>query len=395
VAWTEGGEGGGKTRLALPQFFCLGGTGSGGEQGRGRAETLRQRRAVVNGSGDGYASNCCIEAIRHRSHSFMSIYDQRPIDLSRIETYPLASRPSKVTVRDFARALSNEEARDMAALFDSMPKILAADSLRAVAEAVVQARAKRRAIVWGFGGHVVKTGLAPVLIDLMRRGFITGLATNGSGIIHDFEIAVAGWTSEDVDSTLGSGAFGMAEETGRWINEAIKRGAGDNLGVGEAVGRALVEMKPPHGEFSILHEAYKLRIPVTAHLTIGTDIVHIHPHADGAALGATTYRDFLLFASLVRGLGGGGVYLNLGSAVTMPEVFLKAVTVVRNLGHSLSDFTTVNFDFIQQYRPLTNVVRRPVAGGAGRGYSLTGHHELMIPLLAASIVSQSLNEPKG
>ena len=325
----------------------------------------------------------------------MSIYNQRPIDLSRIATYPLASRPSKVTVRDFARALTNEEARNFTALFDSLPKILAAESLRAVTEAVVQSRAKGRAIIWGFGGHVIKTGLAPILIDLARRGFVTAIATNGSGVIHDFEIAVAGWTSEDVDSALGSGAFGMAEETGRWINEAIKRGAKEGIGAGEAVGRALVEMKPPHGEFSILHEAYKLRIPVTAHITIGADIVHIHPHADGAALGAATYRDFLLFTSLVRELDGGGVYLNLGSAVTMPEVFLKAVTVVRNLGHSLRDFTTANFDFIQHYRPVTNVVRRPVANGAGRGYSLTGHHELMIPLLAASIVSQSLNETKG
>ncbi len=325
----------------------------------------------------------------------MSIYNQRPIDLARIATYPLASRPSKVTVRDFAKALTNEEARNAAALLDSLPKILAADTLRAVADAVVQARTKGRAIIWGIGGHVVKTGLAPILIDLARRGFITAIATNGSGIIHDFEIAVAGWTSEDVDSALREGAFGMAEETGRWINDAIKRGATDEIGIGEAVGRALVEMKPPHGEFSILREAYKLRIPVTAHVTIGTDIIHIHPHADGAALGATTYHDFLLFMSLVRELDGGGVYLNLGSAVTMPEVFLKAVTVVRNLGHSLENFTTANFDFIQHYRPLTNVVRRPVANGAGRGYSLTGHHELMIPLLAASIVSQSLNQTKG
>ncbi|MGH9837492.1 MAG: hypothetical protein ACREEM_01770 [Blastocatellia bacterium] len=325
----------------------------------------------------------------------MSIYNQRPIDLSRIATYPLASRPSKVTVRDFAKALTNEEARNAAALLDSLPKILAADALQAVAGAVARARTKGRAIIWGFGGHVIKTGLAPILIDLMQRGFVTAIATNGSGIIHDFEIAVAGWTSEDVDSALGSGAFGMAEETGRWINEAVKRGATDEIGAGEAVGRALVEMKPPFAEFSVLHEAYKLRIPVTAHITIGADIIHIHPHADGAALGATSYRDFLLFTSLVRELDGGGVYLNLGSAVTMPEVFLKAVTVVRNLGHSLEDFTTANFDFIQHYRPLTNVVRRPVADGAGRGYSLTGHHELMIPLLAASIVSQSLDQTKG
>jgi hypothetical protein len=218
---------------------------------------------------------------------------------------------------------------------------------------------------------------------------------NGSGVIHDFEIAVAGWTSEDVDAALGGGAFGMAEETGRLINEAIRRGAAEDCGVGESTGRALVEMNPQYADFSILHTAYLLKIPVTVHVTIGTDITHIHHHADGAAIGAATYRDFLLFASLVKELDGGGVYLNVGSAVTLPEVFLKAVTVVRNLGHSLQDFTTANFDFIQHYRPMTNVVRRPVAGGAGRGHSVTGHHELMIPLLAASIVSRSLELMKG
>jgi hypothetical protein len=320
----------------------------------------------------------------------MSIYHQQPIDLSSIETYPLASRPSKVTVRDFARALTDDEARATAALLDSLPRILAAETLRSIADAVVEARSKQRAVIWGIGGHVVKTGLAPILIDLMRRGFVTAIATNGSGVIHDFEIAIAGWTSEDVDTALGSGAFGMAEETGRLINEAIKRGVDDDCGIGEAAGRMLAEMKPRYADNSILHAAWEAKVPVTSHVTLGADIVHIHPHADGTAIGAATYRDFLLFASLVRELDGGGVYLNVGSAVTLPEVFLKAVTVVRNLGHSLENFTTANFDFIQHYRPATNVVRRPVAGGAGRGYSVTGHHELTIPLLAASIVNRSL-----
>jgi hypothetical protein len=320
----------------------------------------------------------------------MSIYRQQPIDLSRVETYPLASRPSKVTVRDFAKALSDDEARDTSTLLDSLPHILAADTLRSITGAIIDAKSKNRAIIWGVGGHVIKTGLTPILIDLARRGFVSAIAMNGSGVIHDFEIAVAGWTSEDVDATLGSGAFGMADETGRLINEAIRRGAAEDCGVGESIGRALVEMNPQYADFSILHAAYLLKIPVTAHVTIGTDIIHIHPHADGAAIGAATYRDFLLFASLVKELDGGGVYLNVGSAVTLPEVFLKAVTVVRNLGHSLQDFTTANFDFIQHYRPMTNVVRRPVAGGAGRGHSVIGHHELMIPLLAASIVSRSL-----
>jgi hypothetical protein len=325
----------------------------------------------------------------------MSIYRQKPIDLSRISTYPLASRPSKVTVRDFASALSDEQAQGAAALLDSMPHILAADAIRAVASDVAQARAKNRAIIWGIGGHVIKTGLAPILIDLMRRGFATAIAMNGSGVIHDFEIAIAGWTSEDVESALGTGEFGMAEETGRLINEAINRGFKDDCGVGESVGRALADLKPQYQQFSLLHEAYKMRIPVTAHITIGTDIIHIHPQADGAAIGAATYRDFLLFTSLVKDLDGGGVYLNIGSAVTMPEVFLKAVTVVRNLGHSLKDFTTANFDFIQHYRPLTNVVRRPVANGAGRGYSITGHHEIMIPLLAAAVIKEEKQKAKG
>jgi len=319
----------------------------------------------------------------------MSTYDHDPIDFSRIATYSLYDRPSKVTVRDFAKPLTDDEARNAAALLDSLPNLLAAESLRAVVAAICEARARGRAIIWGFGGHVIKTGLAPILIDLMRRGFVTALATNGSGVIHDFEIALAGWTSEDVDSALGSGAFGMAEETGRLLNQAIKNGVAEDCGLGESVGRLLAEMNPPHAGHSLLHEAYQHRVPVTAHITLGTDIIHIHPHADGAAIGAATYRDFKLFTSLVRNLDDGGVYLNLGSAVTLPEIFLKAVTVVRNLGHPLRGFTTANFDFIQHYRPQTNVVRRPVADGAGRGYSITGHHELMIPLLAAAVISQS------
>ena len=319
----------------------------------------------------------------------MSIYESKPIDLSGIETYPLASRPSKVTVRDFARPLSDEEACAAAVLIDSLPNILAADSLRAVASAIVSARERNRPIIWGAGGHVIKTGLAPILIDLMRRGFVSAIAMNGSGIIHDFEIAVAGWTSEDVDSALGSGAFGKAEQTGRMINQAIKEGVRNDCGAGESVGAMLVEAKPEFAEYSILHEAWRMKIPVTAHITIGTDIIHIHPHADGAAIGSASYRDFLLFTSLVRDLDDGGVYINLGSAVTMPEVFLKAVTVIRNLGYPLRNFTTANFDFIQHYRPLANVVRRPVADGAGKGYSITGHHELMIPLLAADVIRRS------
>jgi hypothetical protein len=303
----------------------------------------------------------------------MSIYRPRPIDLSLISTYPLASRLSKVTHTDFAQPLTDQQAGQMSALLDSLPKILATENLRAIAAAIIQARAKNKAIIWGIGGHFIKTGLAPILIDLMKRGFVSSIAMNGSGVIHDFEIALTGSTSEDVDDALGAGAFGMA----------------DQLGLGESVGRTLVAMQPPHGSYSLQHEAYRLKIPVTVHVTLGADIIHLHPQADGAAIGATSHQDFRLMTAIVGELSGGGAYLNIGSAVTLPEVFLKAVTVVRNLGNPLQDFTTANFDFIQHYRPNTNVVRRPVANGAGRGYSITGHHELMIPLLAAAIVSGS------
>ena len=321
----------------------------------------------------------------------MSIYDFQPIDLSQLSTYPLDTRHSKVTVKDFARPLNDDEANAAATLLNSLPNILAAQSLRAVADAIINAQANHKAIIWGAGGHVIKTGLAPVLIDLMRRGFVTAIALNGSGVIHDFEIALIGSTSEDVDEALGQGAFGMAEETGRLLNDAIKLGARNDIGLGEAVGRMLSELQPPFAQYSLLHEAYRNKVPVTVHATIGADIIHLHPNADGASIGKTSHRDFRLLTSLVKELDGGGVYLNLGSAVTLPEIFLKAVTVVRNLGVPLQNFTTANFDFIQHYRPNTNVVKRPVANGAGRGYSITGHHELMIPLLAAAIRKAQLS----
>ncbi|HYP29304.1 MAG TPA: hypothetical protein VE262_21515, partial [Blastocatellia bacterium] len=268
----------------------------------------------------------------------------------------------------------------------SLPNILAARDLKELAGTVREAKRRERAIIAGLGGHVIKTGLGPVLIDLMKRGFITAFVMNGSAMIHDFEMSLAGATSEDVDATIGSGGFGMAEETGRIINEAINSGASERIGMGESLGRRLHMMSPPHADKSLLYAAYDARVPVTVHVAVGTDIVHIHPGADGASIGQTTHDDFRLLCSIVRGLDEGGVYLNLGSAVVLPEVFLKTVTVVRNLGHALKNFTTANFDFIQHYRPLTNVVRRPVAG-SGRGFSFTGHHELMIPLLAASILT--------
>lgn len=316
----------------------------------------------------------------------MSRYKTEQIDLSRIATYPLASRPSKVAADDFAKTVSSESS--LSDFLESLPNILAARELRELAGVIKEARHKGRAIIVGLGGHVIKTGLAPLLIDLMQRGYVTAVAMNGSAMIHDFEIALVGATSEDVDATLGSGSFGMAEETGRIINETVTAGAKDNIGMGEAIGRRLQLMQPAHADKSLIHAAYDARVPVTVHVAVGTDIIHLHPSADGASTGQTTQHDFRLLCSLVRGLDGGGVYLNLGSAVVLPEVFLKTVTVVRNLGFRLEGFYTANFDFIPQYRPLTNVVRRPVAS-SGRGFSFIGHHEIMIPLLAAYIVSQS------
>ena len=316
----------------------------------------------------------------------MSIYEEslRPLDLAEVNTYSLKERPSKVTIKDFARVPRADSS--LSDFLNTLPNILAVESLREIAARVRRARALRKPIIWGIGGHVVKTGLAPVIIDLMKRGFVSAIAANGSVLVHDAEIALVGSTSEDVDATLGAGAFGAAEETGRLLNDAARAGARDEIGLGEAMGRALLALTPEHGDYSLLCAAYNARLPFTAHVTIGADIAHFHPHADGAALGATTHTDFRLLAELVRRLDGGGVYLNIGSAVVLPEIFLKAVTLVRNLGHPLQDFTTANFDFIQSYRPLTNVVRRPVADGAGRGYAITGHHELTIPLLAAAIL---------
>jgi hypothetical protein len=316
----------------------------------------------------------------------MSIYeDFQPIDLEKINTYELASRPSKVMVEDFARPVETDAS--LKDFLDNLPDVLAVKSLRELAANIRRAKELNKPIIWGIGGHVVKTGLAPVLIDLMRRGFVSAIAANGSVLVHDAEIALVGFTSEDVDATIGKGDFGAARETGEILNAAAKSGMKDGIGLGEAMGREVFAKNALNADKSLLCQTYANKIPFTAHLTIGADIGHFHSSCDGAALGATTHMDFRLFCSIVKELNGGGVYLNIGSAVTLPEIFLKAVTVVRNLGYELRDFTTANFDFIQHYRPLTNVVRRPTADGAGRGFSITGHHEIMIPLLAAQILN--------
>ena len=314
----------------------------------------------------------------------MSSYKElQPLSIDEVSTYPLASRASKVTLEDFADPL--RENASLSDFLSSLPNILAVQSLRELAARVRRARELNKPIIWGIGGHVIKTGLAPVLIDLMKKGFLTAIASNGSVLVHDSEIAMVGSTSEDVDATLGAGAFGGAEETGRLLNEAARSAADAGIGLGEAMGQSLLARNPPHAQYSLLCAAYQARVPFTAHVTIGGDITHFHPQADGGALGTASHTDFRLLAELVRRMNDGGVYLNVGSAVTLPEVFLKCVTLVRNLGHELGSITTANFDFIQSYRPLTNVVRRPTATSNSKGYAITGHHELTIPLLAAMI----------
>ena len=315
----------------------------------------------------------------------MSRYSEKPLSFEGLKTVPIAERGGKVRIENFATPYRKGEG--VGGLMASLPKILAGDAFRGVVEALQRARRDHRAILWGMGGHVIKCGLGDVLLDLMTRGWVSAFVLNGAASIHDFEIAIAGQTSEDVEAVLPDGRFGAAEETGREMNLAIAQGSREGLGMGEALGKRLETLaKPEYASHSIVASAYRASVPVTVHVAVGTDTPHTHPAADGPAIGETTHRDFRLLCSLVRGLDQGGVYLNVGSAVVLPEVFLKAVSVVRNLGHPLADFTTVNFDFLQHYRPKMNVVERPHARSGGRGFAITGHHELMIPLLAAVLI---------
>jgi len=315
----------------------------------------------------------------------MSRYSYAPLEFDDLKTVPIDARGGKVKIDHFARPY--EKGAGMSSWLDSLPRIIAGESFQSIVRALRHAREQKRAILWGMGGHVVKCGLADVLLDLMRRQWVTAFVMNGAASIHDFEIAIAGQTSEDVEAVLPDGRFGAAEETGREMNLAIVEGDREGLGMGEALGKRLESLaKPEFAPHSLLCGAYRASVPVTVHVAVGTDTPHTHPQADGAAIGASSHRDFRLLCSLVRGLDRGGVYLNIGSAVLLPEVFLKAVSVVRNLGHPLAEFTTVNFDFLQHYRPTMNVVQRPHAKSGGRGFAITGHHELMIPLLAAALI---------
>lgn len=316
-----------------------------------------------------------------------SRYPIKPLSFDGISTYPLESRKSKVHAGMFGKPMDGSE--NILGFISKLPHILAGDSLRTLIKALLYARSSGKPILWGLGGHVIKVGLGPVIVDLIQSGFVTGIAMNGSGAIHDFEVALRGATSEEVEEQIGEGRFGMAQETGEYMNAAIDLAAAGGIGMGEGLGGFInggggKNIAFSHRAASILAGAYSRNIPVTVHVAVGTDIIHAHPGVSGKALGEATYHDFRLFCTMTRELDSGGVFLNVGSAVVLPEVFLKAVSIVRNLGHRLEEFTTANLDFIQHYRPTQNVLKRPTQN-SGQAIALTGHHEIMIPLIAAAL----------
>lgn len=301
-----------------------------------------------------------------------------------LKTISIKERPSKVNLDQFGSPFSPES--PFSSFLASWPDILAAKDFKELVGLIKQAVRLKKPVIFGLGAHVIKVGLNSIIIDLMERGLITALAMNGAGIIHDFEIAYWGQTSEDVKAQLALGQFGMTKETAEFLNQAIKRGAEKELGLGEAVGEMIAKADFPYKHFSLLAASYRLRIPATVHVAIGTDVIHLHPQASGEAIGKTSLRDFFIFCSEVEKLEGGGVYLNVGSAVILPEVFLKAVSYARNRGIKLENMTTAVFDFLRHYRPEQNVIKR-IVGNKGRGFYFIGHHEIMIPLLAACLKS--------
>ena len=306
----------------------------------------------------------------------------KPISLKGVRTGSLADRESKVSLALVGQAW--EKGQTLGEFLQRLPSILGAADLREVVWRICRARGQNRPVLLGMGAHPIKVGLGPIIIDLMERGIFSGVAMNGAGIIHDAEMALVGRTSEDVDAALAEGAFGMSRETADFLNTAVAQGRKEDMGLGAAVGQALLRADVPHVQQSILVAGVRLGVPVTVHVALGTDIIHIHPSVDPAATGTATHLDFRIFAGLVASLEGG-VYLNLGSAVLMPEIFLKALTLVRNLGYQVQEFTTVNMDFHRHYRPRVNVVERPTQVG-GKGFELIGHHEIMLPLLAAAVI---------
>lgn len=317
----------------------------------------------------------------------MTKYKIKPLSPNKVKTYSLKSRKSKVDTRTFAKVIAGDD--PISSFVDSLPDTLAGRDFRSFIKRTRKAKEGNKPIIFALGAHVIKVGLNPIIIDLMKSGWISALAFNGAGIIHDFEIAFAGQTSEDVATQIKDGRFGMAKETGELLNNAITRGAKKNIGLGEATGDMISSSGFPHKDLSILSCAYDLNIPVTVHVAIGTDIIHCHPDVDGAAVGKISLYDFFLFCSIVERLDGGGVYVNIGSAVVLPEIFLKAVSFVRNRGSELKNFSTAVFDFNLHYRPYENVVRRPLMNKKN-GFYFIGHHEIMIPLLAASLKSTSI-----
>ena len=309
-----------------------------------------------------------------------------PIDISAIKTYSIKTRHNKVNVKKhFAKPVA--AGMSCADLLDSMPRLLGADSLRAVADRIVQARAKDRPVVFAMGGHVIKCGLQPILKALIEADVITAIAMNGSAAIHDFEVSLVGATSEEVGDVLHTGDFGFSDETGSGMNRALKTGLEKGIGFGQAIGEWIIDHQHPFKEYSLIATCVEKCLPVTAHVAMGTDIIHQHPEMDGAVTGEMSIRDFRLITSVVADLGDGGVWLNVGSAVIMPEVFLKALSIAQNLGHHVDNFTTANFDMNQHYRPMQNVIKRPTSG-SGKGYSIVGHHEINLPLLAAAILDK-------
>jgi hypothetical protein len=307
------------------------------------------------------------------------------MDIGQVKRYSVLRRKSKVKKGDFA--LPPAKHASFAAFCRSLPNILKAKEIREIARAIIVARRKRKAVIFMAGAHVIKCGLSPVVIELLKRKLLTCLVFNGAGIIHDFELALQGKTSEDVASGLQHGKFGMGKETADFLNLAVREGAGKGLGLGESVGCAIAGAKLKYKELSLFNYAHKCKIPACVFVAIGADIIHQHPSFDAAAAGEASLRDFRLLVENIRGLNNGGVVLNFGSAVVLPEVFLKALNLARNLGEPVRNFTAANFDMIYHYRPQQNVVQRPVMGG-GKGYYIVGHHEIMLPLLAQAVIEE-------
>jgi hypothetical protein len=368
--------------------------GKGRSRGAGSAGKGRAPRGTESRSGNGHGAPPSTpegeesdgsESSPRRSHKGLTARTPAPpLDLSKVRRYRLATRKSLVAHGALGRPL--HAGTTFARFFQGLPEILAGRELRAAVMAIAEARRARRGVVLGMGAHPIKVGLSPLIIDLMERGVITAVAMNGACVVHDFELAYAGSTSEDVGPGLRDGSFGMAEETGRFLNLAIRQAAPTGAGLGDGLGRVLAGTKLKYRKLSIIAAGDRLGVPVTVHVAIGTDIIHMHPEADGAAIGATSMRDFHRLAATVATLDRG-VFLNLGSAVVIPEVFVKALNVARNLGHKVGDLTTIDMDFIRHYRPGVNVLRRPTEDG-GRPIQLTGHHEIMFPLLFSAVLEE-------